>query len=93
MEWRGERCAAAFDEVQRELEAGGLEREAQAGRRRFMGGGQRPKQEGHGVAGLRGDGQALQLGIARLRKPGDERMAAARAQRLLGGPQGVATAR
>ena len=93
MEWRGERRAAALDEVQGELETGGLEREAQAGRRGFMGGGQGAIEEGHRTARLGGDRQALQLGIARLRKPCGERVAATRAQRLLRGPQGVAAAR
>src|SRR6185295_8268285 len=92
-QWRGKRRAAAFDEMQGELEAGGLEREAQAGGRGFMRGSQRPIEESRGMARLRGDRQALQLGVTRLRNPCGERVAAARAQRLLSRPQGVAAAR
>lgn len=41
---------------------------------------------------LGGDGEAAQLRIARARQPGEQRMAARRAQDLLGGPERIAPA-
>ena len=73
-----------------ELEPGGLEREAQSGRRRFSRGGERAKQERHDMARFGRYGKALQLGVARFLQPGGERVAGSGAQRLLRRPERIA---
>lgn len=88
-----ERRTAALDDTHGQLGAGRVEREAQARGRRFALRGERPEDERYGTACLGSDGKALQLGIAHFRQPGRQCVAASRAQRLLGGPQGMAPAR
>ena len=86
MKRRGERRAATLDDVYGELPCGRRERKTQAGRRRLHRGRERTQDEGNGAARLRRYREALQLYVAQPRQPSRERMAAAGAQRLLGGP-------
>lgn len=72
-----ERRAAALNDAHGELGAGRRQREAQARGRRVGLGGERPQDERRGAARLRGDGKALQLGVAHFRQPGGERVAGA----------------
>src|SRR5436190_2267800 len=88
MERRGAWRPAALEEMHGELGPGGLERKAQARRRRFGRRRARAVEEGDGAAGFGRYRQALQIGVARLRQPGRECMASPRAQRLLCGPKG-----
>jgi len=55
--------------------------------------GERAKQERRRTARFGGDGESLQLGIARLIQPGAERVAASRVQRLLARPKRIAPVR
>ena len=86
MKRRGERRAATLDDVYGELPCGRRQRKTQAGRRRLRGGRERTEDEGNGAARLRRYREALQLYVAQPRQPSHERMAAAGAHRLLGGP-------
>ena len=84
--------AAALEDSHGERSGGRLEGEAQAGGRGFMEGFDGPPERDEGAPGFGGDGEAAQLRVARTRQPGEQRMAARRAQHLLGGPERIAPA-
>ena len=92
-ERRREGRAAALEDAHGERPGCRLERQAQAGGRGFMDGLARPPERDEGGAHLGSDREAPQLLVARARQPGKQRVAAGGAQRLLGGPQGIAPAR
>jgi hypothetical protein len=78
--------AAALEDAQRKLFGGGLERDAQAGGRRLALGFARTEQRDESAARLGGARQPLQLAIAGVLHPRQQRAAASRAQHLLRGP-------
>lgn len=81
------RRAAALDEAHDEFAGARLERKAQAGGRRLARRRRGTKEKGEPAPGLRGDREALQLGIAQARQPGEQRLAGGGPQHLLGGPE------
>src|SRR5918999_5885990 len=89
---RGRRSAAALEDVQAKRRARRLEREAQGRRRGRLKRLRRGKERDKGVAAFGRHGETAQFLIARGRQPGEKRLAS-RAQHLLRGPQGIATAR
>ena len=86
----GERRAAALEDAQRQGAVCRLEGDAQCSRRGFVRRGKRPEQGHEGAAGLRRHREPPQVRIAGIAQPCDERMAACRAQRLLGRPKRLA---
>ena len=88
----GDGGAAALGDSHDEIRAAGLERQPQRGRRRLVGGASRTKKKSQAAAGLRGESEALQLGVASARQPGHERLACRRAQHLLRRPKDVVPA-
>ena len=93
MDGRGSGRAATLQNPRGQPLAVPFEDEPQGRRRGFGCRCRRAEQRGKAWVGLRRDCQPLQLGIARLRQPSEQRMAGAGAQYLLGRPQCIASTR